>query len=251
MKQVIALMLVCLLMVGGAVLAEPVTDVTLTLAENPTTGYTWSFVSSNDAIVTVADQGYTASPNLENADGVGGTHTWLLQGKAEGDATVTFTIGQSWEGGEVADMLVFAYHVGADMTITQTAVGGVPELYMPDYAVVLLNENPTTGYQWAYEASAEGILTPVRDVYEAPEASDSTQLIAVGAGGVHMWVFSGMAQGDVTLTFTYARSWEQGVAPDATITYTYHVASDLSVTQTAVEGDYADYDLLLGAAAAK
>ncbi|HNW86222.1 MAG TPA: protease inhibitor I42 family protein [Candidatus Limiplasma sp.] len=240
MKKVLALTLALALLTSGMALAQTAdtAGLTLTFTENPTTGYTWTCKNTDEAILTVTDAGYTAGADAANAEGAGGTHTWALTGVAEGDVTVTFTLGQAWDGGEVADTIVYSLHVDANKAVTQTAVAGYPDLYAPGKAAVLLSENPTTGYEWKYTASDDHILTLEKDEFQAP-ATD-----AVGAGGTYLWVFTGAKEGDVTLTFEYARSWEAEVKPDATIVYTFHVDAGLNVTQTSVDGDYDAYNPL-------
>ncbi|NLI21779.1 MAG: protease inhibitor I42 family protein [Clostridiales bacterium] len=253
MKKGLALLLACaVLSLGVAVAETPAAQhYTVTFLENPTTGYTWSFGVSDATILTVTDNGFTAAANPDGAEGVGGTHSWTMTGLAEGDATVTFTLGQGWEGGETTDSIVYTLHADADKMLTLKGVVGIPELYTPGETAVVLTENPTTGYQWAYQASAEGILTPGRDAYLTPDELHPETEPLMGEGGVHVWSFSGAAQGDVTLTFSYARSWEAGVEPEATVTYTYHVDQDLNVTMTEIGGDYEAYDPLLGEAEAE
>lgn len=242
MKKVIAIVMCFALMSMGFACAQTATpsEYTLTLLENPTTGYTWTFVSSDEAIVTVTDNGYVSDPNPDQADGTGGVHSWVITAKAAGDANVVFTLGQAWDGGEKAATLTYVFQVAADLQLTLVKTDGIPELYTPGQTAVMLTENPTTGFAWQYTASQDGILTPEKDEFVNNEAADSDQML-VGAGGVHLWTFAGAAEGDVTLTFTYSRSWES-VAPEATIIYTYHVGSDLRVTCTSVEGDQAQYD---------
>lgn len=249
MKKVLAIVLTLTLMAFGTAFAQTAAQpaVTLTFSENPTTGYQWSFSSGDEAILTITDNGYAAAANPTNAEGVGGAHSWTLTGNAEGDTTATFTLGQNWEGGEETAKLTYTFHVDADKNLTQTAVEGIPEFYMPDRAAFLLAENPTTGFEWAYKLSADGILTFERDVFESPtDNADNTAL--AGAGGAHLWVFKTAAPGDVVVTFAYARSWEENVKPEATVTYKCHVDDALNVSLTEVGGDYETYDLILGSA---
>ena len=237
MKKGVVLILTVLLLFLGTSLAEtPTGSQQITFTENPTTGYTWQVKSSDEGILSIQDQGYAADPNPGDAVGTGGTHTWNLLGQAEGDATATFTYGQGWEGGQTGATVEYACHVATDMSIEFTVVTGIPALYMPDKAAVLLLENPTTGYQWTCQMSAEGILTLEQDEYLPPaEALE-------GAGGQHLWVWSGAKAGDVTLTFAYARSFEPDVAPDASVTYTFSVDADGRVHLREMGGDYASYD---------
>ena len=248
MKKVLAIALTLAILSFGAALAETAaqTDITLVFSENPTTGYEWTFASSDEAILTIADNGYASAAVPTAAEGVGGTHSWTLSGKAEGDATATFTLGQNWEGGEVTTKLVYDIHVDKDKKLTSTLTEGIPELYMPDRAAFLLAENPTTGFQWAYKLSADGILTFVSDEYDPFGDTNDGTGTAVGSGGGHLWIFKTTAPGDVTVTFEYARSWETGVKPEATVTYKCHVDEALNVSLVEVGGDYETYDLTMG-----
>lgn len=245
MKKLIALLMALSLLAFGYAIAEstPAT-VAITFVENPTTGFTWTWTvesGAKTAPVEMVDNGYTGAANTEGMEGVGGTHSWTLTGKAEGDATVTFVYGQAWEGGEVADTIVYTVHVDKDLNVTVTDVTGLPDQYDPKKGVVQLLENPTTGYTWAFTASNENVLKLDWDQFVAAETAEGKEAVA-GAGGVHVWSFSGMAEGDVTLTYGYAQSWEEGVEPEATVTYAFHVDKDLNVTLGDVGGDYADYD---------
>ena len=251
MKKGISIALALMLFAFSFAAAETAgaTSQTITYVENQTTGYTWIYSVSDESVLTVTDQGYVADANAEKAEGVGGTHAWVIAGKAEGTASVTFTLGQQWDGGEVADKIIYTYQVDSKLQLTLNSIDGIPELYMPDKAAIVLTENPTTGFQWAYKASAEGILTPELDQYVAPAETEGETL--VGQGGEHVWTFAGAKEGDVTLTFMYARSWEEGVKPEATVTYTFHVGSDLTVTQTEIGGDYETYDPLMASTTAE
>ncbi len=232
-SMILALVTLCAFFTLAQAADEPLT---VTFVENPTTGYTWNAVTSDESILTLTDSGYTAAANPENLVGAGGTHSWTFLGQAEGDATATFTLSQGWEGGEVAATIVYDCHVDAALATTVKAVTGIPERYMPDKAAVLLLENPTTGYAWSYTMSAEDILTLEKDEFFAPDAE------LEGAGGEHLWVWRGVKEGDVTITFDYARSFEAESSPEGTVTYTFHVDAEGLITLTEVGGDIADYD---------
>lgn len=68
--------------------------------------------------------------------------------------------------------------------------------------IVVLDSNPTTGYSW--KASFD----------EAYLSLDSQEFVSqgepgmVGAGGTETFTFTGLKQGTVDVTFSYARSWE-------------------------------------------
>jgi len=81
-------------------------------------------------------------------------------------------------------------------------------------AVIELEANNTTGYQWAPTAEPNAkVVTVVSDTYVAP----GSQL--AGAGGTQRIVIEGVAAGTTTLSLGYSRPWEQGVPPVKTATY--------------------------------
>lgn len=71
---------------------------TITLEENPSTGFRWQIntaQSANFAAVSVKDLGYRrGSSQLIGAPGV---HRWRIKGKAAGNAQVVFDYARSWE----------------------------------------------------------------------------------------------------------------------------------------------------------
>ena len=80
-----------------------------------------------------------------------------------------------------------------------------------DTLTVILEENPSTGYRWAYEMDTNGIVNLESDEYIPKQDSESL----IGAGGQHKWVFQCLAEGTVNITFYYYRPWEdRGTAID-------------------------------------
>lgn len=70
---------------------------------------------------------------------------------------------------------------------------------------VLLDSNPTTGYEWTYDMDGTAMEAPEAGDYVADDLTTGLN----GAGGVQIFQFKADGSGEVTLTFTYARSWEQ------------------------------------------
>ena len=81
-------------------------------------------------------------------------------------------------------------------------------LALPAGATLVLDANPTTGYQWepATEPDA-AVMKIVSDTYEAG-GSD-----AMGAGGTQRIVIEGVAAGTATLELRYVRPWEADAPP--------------------------------------
>lgn len=69
---------------------------------------------------------------------------------------------------------------------------------------IILESNPTTGYQWKLAEELDGeIVALVKTEYEAPE----TDLL--GASGEEKWTFEGVGVGETAITLAYVRPWEQ------------------------------------------
>lgn len=83
--------------------------------------------------------------------------------------------------------------------------------------VVILEGNPTTGYEWTAETS-DPEITDILTLDYIPNDADAD---AVGVGGVYIGsvATSGKKTGSCVVTFTYARSWEE----EADKVYTLYV----------------------------
>ena len=94
----------------------------------------------------------------------------------------------------------------------------------PGTYTVTLEGNGTTGYEWTYTMSEEGIVkeTAADSKYEGSDGM-------TGAPSTYTWTFEALKEGTVTLTYEYARSWET-VEPAETNTYTLTVDKDLQIS---------------------
>ncbi len=85
--------------------------------------------------------------------------------------------------------------------------------------VIPLAGNPSTGYVWQVEPSAEGILTPRGDAAFAAPAD------APGTPGYEIFTFDVAGAGDVTLTFTHSQPWDETTPPEQVIDLPFTVAA--------------------------
>jgi len=75
--------------------------------------------------------------------------------------------------------------------------------------ILTLPSNPTTGYRWAIQDSAGGVLRKVSpEVYSNPEDSG-----LVGNAGQSTWRFQAFTSGTGRLLLTYQQPWAPEVAP--------------------------------------
>lgn len=93
-----------------------------------------------------------------------------------------------------------------------------------DYTLKL-DSNPTTGYTWSYKVDNEGIIKETKNEY----IPDKTEAGIVGSGGVQQFSFKGIKEGDVTVTFEYARSWDK--SDTQTKSVILHVDANGNITE--------------------
>lgn len=200
--------------------------VSVVLDENPTTGYGWTYTASAEGLLKEISSEYAQDANSAGLMGAGGKRTWVFEGAAQGDVMLRFVYARPFEEGTAPVRTVsYFYRIGEDL---QPSLRGQVEA-TGIFAFISLAENPTTGYQWAIELSAEGILDQDGDEY----APDTVPEGMTGAGGMHTWRFGTLAPGEVTLRFSLQRSWETG-AEDA-LSLTFAVDENLNVTMVSAE----------------
>jgi inhibitor of cysteine peptidase len=69
--------------------------VNLSLAENPTTGYRWEFLTRPEPVCVIVSDAYVA--NTGGAIGSGGAHQWALRAVDKGTVTVSLGYRRPWE----------------------------------------------------------------------------------------------------------------------------------------------------------
>lgn len=254
MKKTAFLLALCLVLVCGFAQADTTILYLITLNENPTTGYQWYSVVSDDTVLSVADHGYAAPEGADGqpALGQGGERSWTVGGLNEGVASVTFTYLRPWELQPSDFIYTFTFFVDAGKNLSLLSTQRLPDEYTPEKALVQLLENRSTGYHWEMSVEPEGVLRAVVDTYEQNLSADAL----VGGGGLHTWVFVGEQPGEVKLSFRYmppvppvettdlnapAQTQTSLPEPAATVVYSFDVDSSLKVTQRSIGGDYDQY----------
>lgn len=87
-----------------------------------------------------------------------------------------------------------------------------------------LPANATTGYEWRYTASEEGIIEERSSGYREERSLFSKD---AGSGGTYFAEFSGLKEGIATLKFDYKQPFEGGLASCDTAVYQIAVNEDL------------------------
>ncbi|MBC7247516.1 MAG: protease inhibitor I42 family protein [Actinobacteria bacterium] len=143
-------------------------------------------------------------------------------GEAGGEATTDVETG-SVEAGAEAETLVFSVWVKK-----KGATDKEPKEYdNPDEAIeveeglefaIVLESNPTTGYQWQLAEPLDGeILSLVSATFESKGGGEGEE--RVGAPGEEVWTFEAVGPGKAEITLAYARPWEKEAAPEETKTF--------------------------------
>lgn len=101
-------------------------------------------------------------------------------------------------------------HQSANNTLTVEEQSDCPiQLHTGQNLIVSLPSNPTTGYRWAIQDSAGGVLRSLGP--EVYQSSDDGQLL--GSGGQSTWRFQAFAQGTGRLRLTSQQPWEPEAEP--------------------------------------
>ncbi|MCX6372417.1 MAG: protease inhibitor I42 family protein [Actinobacteria bacterium] len=81
---------------GATVEASVGEQFTVTLEENPTTGYSWDMIAG-PGLTQVGDKFVAPSPSPSPLMGAGGTHLWVFRADEAGTLTLTGRYVRPWE----------------------------------------------------------------------------------------------------------------------------------------------------------
>jgi len=88
------------------------------------------------------------------------------------------------------------------ITLTRADDGRSVELNVGNTVVLRLEENPTTGYQWALDRDGGDVLALRASDYVGPTGS------RVGGGGQRLFTFQAKRAGSATIRLKLWRAWE-------------------------------------------
>jgi inhibitor of cysteine peptidase len=204
---------------GTTVRAQPGDNLTISLAENPTTGYSWNVTTTGGLAITKDE--YVLSDASGNLVGSGGIHTWYLTAGQAATQKFTAIYKRPWEqttGNEMMFVMTFTVsEATGGMVFNETNNGTTVTLPMNTPFAIRLNENPTTGFSW--NATISDSLTVISDQYIPPEA------VRPGAGGVHEWSLKGTKAGTQTFSAIYKRPWEAATGSEPSFAMTFRIGS--------------------------
>ncbi len=191
------------------------TEITLTLPENPTTGYSWNVTGADGLTIT----GDTFAPPEKQIPGAGGMHVWTLEPKVTGIVTFSAVYVRPWEDVQPDETYTVTFYVAPEGTAVMDVIsannGSTISVSKGDAVLVALDENPTTGYQWT--AAVSGTAEITMDSFVPPYSE--TPL--VGAGGVHKWLVTFTGDPSGTFDAGYARPWDSATSDGNSFTITF------------------------------
>ena len=106
-------------------------------------------------------------------------------------------------------LLTACAHTPANNVIVETQSDCPLQLHVGQPVTVSLPSNPTTGYRWAIQDSAGGVLRSLSpEVYTSAENGQ-----VLGSGGQSTWRFQAVAAGNGRLRLTYQQPWDPEAEP--------------------------------------
>ena len=87
----------------------------ISIDENPTTGYRWSQKIADESIIKLAKDNYNAPQS--GLVGAGGTRVFTYTAVAPGKTTIVLNYERSWEGNPIKTLTV-SVEVAEDLTVT-------------------------------------------------------------------------------------------------------------------------------------
>lgn len=195
---------------------------TISLEENPSTGYSWSYKA--DPGLTFISEKSVSLKEEPMMVGAPDQKTWTFQAKKAGTYKIQFDYARPWEKDTAPiQSQTYIVHVQASEKSTVQPLSVLKEknvntVKKSEPFRVQLEENGTTGYGWTYKSSSAA----VKLIGEKSE-STTTKANIEGAPEQKTWTFRADQPGTYTLTFVYAQPWDTNGSTVQTITYTVKV----------------------------
>jgi inhibitor of cysteine peptidase len=197
-------------------------QVSISVAENPTTGYRWSLdLPSGVTQVTSAFAAPSASPSP--MAGAGGTRTFVVKVALPGVYDVSGAYARPWESEKPAETFVVQIFApppsqpGLTRFFTAKDSPGSVTADVGSVFAVVLEENPSTGYSWTMKIGPG--LELMGDRFVAPSPSPSP---LAGAGGQRIWVIGVRKAGETAVTGIYARPADAATKSSADFSLSVH-----------------------------
>ena len=96
---------------------KPDYDLELVLDANPSTGYTWECDIDDESVISLVGNKYIAGCVFDGIVGSSGKEYFYFKAVSQGEATITFTYAQNWQGGETAETVTYEVTVHSDYSV--------------------------------------------------------------------------------------------------------------------------------------
>lgn len=113
MRSKVAIAAASAFILSSCVHTSPV-GMSISLPENPTTGYVWTYSQEGEGKVALVDEKYERDGNLP---GSGGMHTFVFLGEEPGELVIAFKNSRPWEEDSPADEKIFGLAVAEDLSV--------------------------------------------------------------------------------------------------------------------------------------
>ncbi|MEA2066951.1 MAG: protease inhibitor I42 family protein [Thermotogota bacterium] len=176
------------------------------LEENGSTGYTWHFEITNPEVLKLKSETRTETQEDEEILGAPQQVKWAFEPLKEGKTTIIYRNYREWEGiTSTVDIKVYSVKIVKEIkdsdkeeqllqSLTVNAEAG-------DNLLVVLEENPSTGYTWEYEITNT-------DVISLKNEKTINKAERPGAPATKQWIFGALGEGCALIEFKLHRSWE-------------------------------------------
>ena len=215
---------------GKTVILQVGQKAIVTVDSNSSTGFSWRLEELDQAIVENNAQAYIG-PFVPLA-GAAGTERWEFTARSVGVTKLRLdyiraVVGEADSPADTFEVVFVVREAGdeeipvADLQLDQQSDGGVVLLPVGGRAVVTLESNSTTGYQWQIVELDQAVLENTGHTY-IPPAEDT-----IGAAGSEQWEFTAREVGQTTLRMEYSRTWDPS---DVVSAATFTVAVTVYIT---------------------
>ncbi len=92
---------------------DPFQGIAISLDENPSTGFLWTYTISPSTILSLVEDRYVSDPydGDEPIDGLGGTHHWRFEVVESGTVRITFRLQR---GDELLETVTYKYRCNSE-----------------------------------------------------------------------------------------------------------------------------------------
>lgn len=214
---------------GESITTRAAEDFQVSLAENPSTGYSWSVTTAPDKAIVVqkGESLFVPAPGSSGMVGAGGTEIWTFTAEAPGSTTIVFE--NRAPGAKDTDAPAWTHTVAVKVVQKPSTPVPEPRTYTDpntpieetvgrEFHINMSEQTASTGYKWLLDSGYNHSVC----VFEGVRfLSAGTEM---GAPQVEVWRFMTRGAGTTKLKFSYVRPFDKEGTPAKTATFTVNVS---------------------------